>query len=130
MNNEKILLHTLESINLFCVASIKIIEGPKSVTNASVGGRVDFKCITEGATSPPYWVINERDYRVTELPLHHKYYSEGFLEITPITLSMNSSVYYCYYNPYVDGVFVKIKSENATLLIPSPGRYTQYSIGI
>lgn len=109
-----------------CAASLKIIEGPQSVKNASVGGAVEFKCITEGAASPPIWNINGEDYRVTELPLNHEYhYSEGYLEITPITLSMNNSIYYCYYKPYVDGEFIRIESEHATLLISPPGkRYT------
>lgn len=103
------------------IDSITIIDGPKSVTNASVDGSVDFNCITEGAASPPIWNINGRDYRVTELPLNHKYYSEGYLEITPISLSMNNSMYFCYYLSYIDGVFVIIKSENATLVISPQG---------
>lgn len=103
------------------IAGVKITEGPQSVTNASVGGTVDFYCITEGATSPPNWVIDGKDYRVTELPLDYKYY-EGYLEITSITLSMNNSVYSCYYMTYSDGAFVKIESEHATLVISPPGR--------
>ena len=103
------------------VASLKIIEGPQSVTNASVGGTVDYKCIAEGTASPPNWNINGEDYRVTELPLNHEYHSEGYLEITPITLSMNNSIYYCYYTPYVDGDFIRIESEHAYLLISLSG---------
>lgn len=81
---------------------------------------MDFKCITEGTTSPPSWNINGRDYRMTELPLNHKYYSEGYLEITQISLAINNSEYYCFYEPYIDGVFIRIESVHATLLIP-PG---------
>lgn len=83
---------------------------------------MDFKCITEGTVSPPDWDINGRDYRVTELPLYHEYHSEGYLEITPITLSMNNSIYFCYYKPYVDGRFVTIESDHATLVISPPGK--------
>ena len=108
---------------MFCVASIEIIEGPLSVTNASVGGTVNFKCVTDGAASPPIWNINLMNYRVSDLPLSHEYYSEGYLEIFPITLPMNNSVYYCFYKPYVNGGFTKVKSENATLLISPPGTY-------
>ena len=81
---------------------------------------MDFKCSAKGAVLPPGWNINGTDYRVTELPLNHKYYPEGYLEITPISLSLNNSIYYCFYLSYIEGSSDRIESKNATLVISTP----------
>ena len=60
-------------------AAIKITEGPRTVTNASVGGSVTFACKAEGTLSAPIWSINRKDYRISDLPLYHEYFLEQSL---------------------------------------------------
>ena len=62
-----------------------------------MGDTVVFECGYTGTSTYPKWNINGTEYRITALPQYHRYTAEG-LEVHPVTLSMNNTMYSCFFS--------------------------------
>ena len=82
---------------------MRIVSGPVSVTNATLGGTARFECMLSNRYSYPAWNIDENDYDVTDLPLGYEFKSEGYskiLIVEPLQQAMNNTCYYCFVETY------------------------------
>ena len=100
--------------------AVKIVRGPQTVPNATLGGTASFECIINSDSVLPRWSINGIGFTITHLPsgfyfennLHSK-----VLTVNPVQQEKNNTNIYCYLLLY-DGRIER--STQAKLIIQSP----------
>lgn len=114
-------------------ASVEITSGPRSVTNATVGGNATFECILSSESVSPSWNINGIDYQVTDLPFGYVFRSVSFskrLIVSSLVEEMNNTSIFCYILTFFGGqesvpakLIIKITNVKLTKVTMSKSKY-------
>lgn len=116
---------SLSKTQILFLGPVQIISSPQTVRNATLGSTVRFECRISDAIVLPEWSINGRDYQITDLPLGYDFESvsnSNVLIVSSVEISMNNSVYYCFFFTYSseEQKYIPINSSRAMLIIQPP----------